>query len=81
MAARRGNLEIAEALLDCGADMDARDSLGDTPLRRSVDCGRIEVASLLLARGADVHSAGSKGLTTLLAARTSAMKQLLRSRE
>jgi hypothetical protein len=80
MAARRGNLEIAEALLDCGADINARDSLGDTPLRRSVNCGRLEVASLLLARGADVHSTGSKGLTPLLAARTSAMKQLLRSR-
>jgi truncated hemoglobin YjbI len=80
MAARRGNLEIAEALLNCGADMDARDSLGDTPLRRSVNCGRIEVAALLLARGADVHSTGSKGLTPLLAARTTAMKQLLRSR-
>ncbi len=80
MAARRGNLEIAGALLDCGADIDARDCLGDTPLRRSVNCGKIQVASLLLAKGADLHSTGSKGLTPLLAARTSAMKQLLRSR-
>ncbi|HYW45332.1 MAG TPA: ankyrin repeat domain-containing protein [Bryobacteraceae bacterium] len=80
MAARRGNLEIAEALLDCGADIDARDSLGDSPLRRSVNCDQIQVTSLLLARGADVHSTGSKGLTPLRAARTSAMKQLLRSR-
>lgn len=80
MAARRGNLEIAEALLDCGADIDARDSLGDTPLRRSVNCDQIQVASLLLAKGADVGSIGNKGLTPLLAARTGAMKQLLRSR-
>jgi len=79
MAARRGNLEIAEALLDCGARIDARDSLGDTPLRRAVNCGRIQVAALLLSRGADVHSKGNKGLTPLQAARTSAMKQLLRS--
>jgi truncated hemoglobin YjbI len=77
MAARRGSLEIAEALLDCGADVDARDSLGDTPLRRSVNCDKIPVASLLLARGADVQSVGNKGLTPLLAARTSGMKQLL----
>jgi ankyrin repeat protein len=80
MAARRGNLKIAEALLDCGADVDARDSLGDTPLRRSVNCGQIELAALFLAKGADVHSPGNKGLTPLQAARTSAMKQLLRSR-
>jgi truncated hemoglobin YjbI len=79
MAARRGNLEVAEALLDCGADIDARDSLGDTPLRRSVNCGKTQVAALLLARGADVRSIGNKGLTPLLAARTSAMKQLIRS--
>jgi hemoglobin len=78
MAARRGSLETAEVLLDCGAEIDARDSLGDTPLRRSVNCGRIQVASLLLERGADAHSAGSKGLTPSLAARTGAMKQLLR---
>jgi truncated hemoglobin YjbI len=80
MAARRGNLETAKALLDCGADINARDSLGDTPLRRSVNCDQLQVASLLLARGADVHSTGSKARTPLLAARTSAMKQLLLSR-
>ena len=77
MAARRGNLEIAEVLLDCGAGIDARDSMGDTPLRRAVNCGQIQIASLFLAKGADVHSTGSKGLTPFLAARTSAMKQLL----
>ena len=80
MAARRGNVEVAEALLDYGADINARDSLGDTPLRRSVNCDRIQVADLLLRRTADVHSIGNKGLTPLLAARTTAMKQLLRSR-
>jgi ankyrin repeat protein len=77
MAARRGNLEIAKALLDCRADIDARDSLGDTPLRRSVNCDKIRVASLLLQRGADVRSIGNKGLTPLQAARTRGMKQLL----
>jgi ankyrin repeat protein len=80
MAARRGNVEVAEALLDCGAEIDARDSLGETPLRRSVNCNNPQVASLLLARGADVHSIGSKGLTPLLAARSSAMKQVLLAR-
>jgi ankyrin repeat protein len=80
MAARRGNVEIAEALLDCGAEIDARDSLGDTPLRRSVNCDKAQVAYLLLKRGADVHSIGNKGLTPLQAARANAMKQLLGSR-
>jgi truncated hemoglobin YjbI len=77
MAARRGNLEIAEALLDCGGSIDARDSIGDTPLRRAVNCNKVGLASLLLARGADVQSTGSKGTTPFLAARSDAMKKLL----
>ena len=79
MAARRGNVDVAAALLDCGANIEARDSLGETPLRRSVNCGKTEVAKLLLSRGADVHSMGSKGLTPLLAARTEPMRRLLRT--
>ena len=81
MAARRGNVELAEALLDCGAEIEARDSLGDTPLRRAVNCGKTDMAALLLARGADPHSKGSKNLTPSLAARTAAMRQILQCRE
>jgi len=77
MAARRGNVEVAGALLDCGADIEAQDSLGETPLRRSVNCDKTQVAALLLKRGADVHSKGSKGLTPLSAARSGGMKRLL----
>jgi hemoglobin len=78
MAARRGNVEVAAALLDCGADIEARDSLGETPLRRAVNCNKIQVAALLLARGADPASRGSKGMTPVSAARNSAMKRLFR---
>ena len=77
MAARRGHLEIAGALLDCGGNIEARDSVGDTPLRRAVNCNKIALASLMLARGADSHSIGSKQFTPILAARTTAMKKLL----
>ncbi len=79
MAARRGNVEAAEALWECGAALEARDSVGETPLRRAVNCNKIEVAALLLARGADAYSIGSKGITTLLAARSVPMKQVLQS--
>lgn len=79
MAARRGNVEAAEALLERGANIEARDSLGETPLRRSVNCGQTGVAALLLARGADPHSVGSKGLTPRSAARSGAMRDLLQS--
>lgn len=51
MAARRGHLEIARALLDCGATIDARDSKGDTPLRRAINCRKAMVAQFLVERG------------------------------
>jgi truncated hemoglobin YjbI len=77
MAARRGNVEIAEALLNCGAELDPRDRSGDTPLRRAANCDKVQVAALLVARGANLHSIGNKGLTPLQAARSSAMRQIL----
>jgi truncated hemoglobin YjbI len=76
MAARRGNVDVIGSLLDGGADIEARDSAGETPLRRAVNCNKVEAAKLLLARGADSHSRGSRGLTPVLAARSSQMKQL-----
>jgi truncated hemoglobin YjbI len=53
MAARRGNMEVAEALLDCGADMNLRDTSGDTPLQRAKNCRKAGMASLLVSRAAD----------------------------
>jgi truncated hemoglobin YjbI len=47
MAARRGYLEIARALLDSGAAIGARDHRGVTPLQRAINCGRDSVARLL----------------------------------
>jgi truncated hemoglobin YjbI len=76
MAARRGNVEVIGALLDGGADIEARDSAGDTPLRRAVNCNKVEAAKLLLARGADAHSKGSMAITPARAARSSRMKQI-----
>jgi hemoglobin len=47
MAARRGHLEIARALLECGASINARDRKGDTPLQRALNCRRQEIARWL----------------------------------
>ena len=51
MAARRGHVEIARALLDSGATIEARDAKGDTPMRRALNCRRAQVAQLLAERG------------------------------
>ena len=51
MAARRGHAEIAVALLDGGAYVNAVDRHGITPLRRALNCRQATVASLLRERG------------------------------
>lgn len=81
MAARRGNVAVAEALIEAGAEIEARDDCGDTPLRRAVNCGQPEIAALLLSRGADLHSRGSRGRTPLQAARGASMQALLQRAE
>ncbi len=77
MAARRGNVQVAAALLDWGADREVRDKLGDTPLHRAVKCGKTEMVAFLLSRGADAHARGRGGLTPRQAARGNTMKHLL----
>lgn len=52
MAARRGNVGIANALLDCGAAIEAKDNKGVTPLQRAINCRKDTVAKLLGERGA-----------------------------
>ncbi len=76
MSARRGTAKIAEALLDAGADIEARDKSGETPLRRAVNCGQERMACLLLARGANPHSADKKGRTPFDAAKSGEMRKL-----
>jgi hemoglobin len=76
-AARRGYVLVAQALLDHGATIDARDAKRETPLRRAVNCRQIEIVRLLVRRGADPYAADRRGVTPLDVARTAAMKQAL----
>lgn len=52
-AALRGDLQAAQALLDAGADVNAQDGRGRTPLHCAVDANSPEMIRLLLERGAD----------------------------
>jgi hypothetical protein len=76
-AARRGYVSVAEALLEQGATIDARDAKGETPLRRAVNCRQLEVVRLLVRRGADPHAADRRGVTPLDVAGAAEMKQAL----
>src|SRR5690349_6915709 len=50
MAARRGNIEIARALLECGAKPDAVDSQGVSPMQRAINCRKREFVAAMAAR-------------------------------
>jgi ankyrin repeat protein len=80
MSARRGTMRIAEALLDAGADMEARDKNGETPLRRAVNCGQEHMVRLLLSRGAEPRSTDKNGRTPIDAARSKSMRKLIATR-
>jgi ankyrin repeat protein len=59
--------EIAEFLIEKGANLDARakDEHGGTPLHWAAALGRIEMARRLIDAGADVNSEDDHGLTPL----------------
>lgn len=60
-----GNLRLVRALIAKGADVNARTTLGGTPLRYAADRVDIEVAKLLIAAGADLQIADRLGGTPL----------------
>ena len=80
MSARRGTTRVAEALIEAGADIEARDKKGETPLRRAVNCRQERMVSLLLRRGANPQSTDKKGQNPLDAARSENMRNLLTTR-
>ncbi len=55
--------EVAEILLDRGADVDARDRFGDTPLHAAAEEGNRRLVEVLLAYGADSDARNGDGRT------------------
>jgi hypothetical protein len=53
-AVRRGDLAATTALLDQGADVNAKFRYGTTALFKAAERGHLDIVKLLLARGADV---------------------------
>jgi len=58
--------DVAQHLLDAGADVDARDVDGATPLCIAAFLGRMRLADLLLKRGADQETTVGTERTTPL---------------
>ena len=64
-AAKAGEIETVKQHLAAGADVDAKDKYGRTPLHLAPASGNKEIAELLIARGADVNAKNKYGVTPL----------------
>jgi hemoglobin len=62
-AARRDNVVVGTVLLSAGAEIDACDIKGETPLRRALNCRQPGMIELLLAHGANPDSPDKRGVT------------------
>lgn len=67
-AAEKGDMSTAASLVDQGADVNARDTYGQTPLSVAASNGQIGIMNLLLSKGVDINTRDNKGLTVLHAA-------------
>uniref|UniRef100_A0A0G4GP99 Uncharacterized protein n=1 Tax=Chromera velia CCMP2878 TaxID=1169474 RepID=A0A0G4GP99_9ALVE len=65
LPAASDNRVMATGLLSHGADVNARDENGQTPLHTATLVGAVEMAEFLLNNGADLHAACNDGRTAL----------------
>ena len=76
-AIRNEDAQAVRNLIDNGADVNARDGEGNTPLILASFYASPECVALLLEKGADVNAANKAGVTALIRAATSHEKARL----
>src|ERR1044071_5454728 len=68
-ATREGNTDMVKSLLSSpGADVNARDERGTTPLLEAARYGHDDICRILIAAGADVKAKDNDGKTALMLA-------------
>ena len=78
LATYLGQKEVAEVLLDHGAELDAQDPMmGNTALMGVCFKGSLELAQLLIARGADKSLKNKNGETALDFARKGGFEEIV----
>ena len=80
-ASANGTADVVRLLLARGADVNAADASGVTPLIAAANVDNVDVANLLLARGADAHATARTGqpATALMGAAVNGNAELVRA--
>jgi len=78
-AAENGDLIEVQTALENGANPNAKDNDGWTPLHWAAQDGHVEIVKILLERGADPRIADNRGHIPLDYAKDSAIRSLLES--
>ncbi|GAF95273.1 unnamed protein product, partial [marine sediment metagenome] len=64
-AIKKGDIERIKKLISQGADVNAKDNRGMTPLHKAAYYGRRQMAKVLIAKGANVNGTDTAGQTPL----------------
>jgi hypothetical protein len=67
-AAAQGHLRIIQTLIEHGADVNAADWHGNTPLINAAYFGHLDAVKALLEKGANINAISKEGITALTAA-------------
>src|SRR5262252_1191883 len=76
--AAAGDVEQLAAILDRGADVNASNPSGLTPLMVAAYHGRLEMVRALIARGAEVNATDDEGLTAAMLADDAGHDEIVR---
>jgi uncharacterized protein len=79
VAAASGNLQIMAILYKAGGDINARNSVGDSPLDLAAEHDQLEAAKLLLEMKARVNDQDKNGMTALMFAAKAGDVEMIRA--